>query len=56
MLESGIAKQTIKEGVKKQTVGGAALKAGGISLWEKVLLVVLDHMVEVRQRRSYRRL
>lgn len=31
MLESGIAKQTIKEGVKKQTVGGAALKAGGIS-------------------------
>ena len=31
MLESGIAKQTIKEGVRKQTVGGAALKAGGIS-------------------------
>jgi len=31
MLESGIAKQTIKEGVKTNTVKSAALKAGGIS-------------------------
>ena len=31
MLESGIAKQTIKDNIKKQSVKGAALKAGGVS-------------------------
>ena len=38
MLESGIAKQTIKEGVKKQTVGGAAVKAGAISFGQEAAL------------------
>ena len=49
MLESGIAKQTIKEGVKKQTVGGAAVKAELFLLVKRLLLVVLDHMVGVKQ-------
>lgn len=31
MLESGIAKQTIKDNVKKQSVGGAAVKSGASS-------------------------
>jgi len=31
MLESGIAKQTIKDNIKKQSVGGAAVKSGASS-------------------------
>lgn len=38
MLESGIAKQTIKNNVKKQSVKSAALKAGGISFAQEAAL------------------